>query len=106
MLSSSRVEVDAETFLGLGRDAALRASVLSTLRQDLLAPASASARGLALVVTDWHGLMPDDVRALLGVFVRAQSRDELGTSLRLTSGANTVEPALAAAVSHGARSHT
>ena len=60
--SGSRAELDADRFLAI-RDGAVRASVLANLRDELLGPGD--RRDLTLVVTDWPGRMPEEVRAIL-----------------------------------------
>ena len=60
--SDSRAELDADRFLAI-RDADVRGSVLGHLRDELLGPGE--RRDLALVVTDWQGRMPEEVRAIL-----------------------------------------
>jgi len=78
LCSSVRAVIDADALHRVS-DASLRQSVVAHLRDDLLSP---EQHGIALVLTDWQGRMPDDVRAILAEFVRAQDG---GHGLKLTS---------------------
>ena len=71
LLTGTRAEIDADHILNLSSDA-LRRSVISHLRDELLS--STSTVDLTLVITDWQGRMPEEVRGILGELVRAQTR--------------------------------
>ena len=66
-----RADVDARRFLHGGED--LYAVQISELRATLLSPCGPN--GLELVVTDWEGQMPTELRDLLGELIRAQGTD-------------------------------
>ena len=68
---SSRVELNARHILSLSHEA-LRESVISHLRDELLAPERSAS--LSLVITDWEGTMPEAVRRILGELIRAQAK--------------------------------
>ena len=77
---------------------ALRSSVISHLRDELLS--STSTVELTLVITDWQGRMPEEVRGILGELVRAQPR--FGSAHVAASGDSAGHgPRLAALDLHG-----
>tara|TARA_B110001452_G_scaffold109297_1_gene90687 strand:- start:67 stop:489 length:423 start_codon:yes stop_codon:yes gene_type:complete len=78
---------------------ALRSSVISHLRDELLS--STSTVELTLVITDWQGRMPEEVRGILGALVRAQPRFGSARVAASGHGAGGRCPRLAALDLHG-----
>ena len=80
LCSETRIVIDADN-LQLGT--LLEKSVISHLRDDLL-QAMQDTRGLALVVTDWKGRMPEEMWSVLGEVIRSQGsaagRSSMATS--------------------------
>ena len=77
-----RAEIDADRFLAI-RDPVLQSSVLLHLRDQLLAPArDGPCADLDLVVTDWQGRMPKEIRRICSELIHRQGTPE--SSLRLT----------------------